>query len=381
MRAIVVGLGAMGLPAARVLAERGHNVVALDARTVGTAAGSSSGDSRIFRVAHAEPQLVELAARAHERWHELERRTGSELILRRGILERGDAVEATERALTEAGVGYERWSASKVGERFPELGRRDDTGALFQADAGTILARRSLKAELSLAQAAGARISEGEPVRQIAADSGRARVETDRRTLEADVVLVCAGPWLDSLLSPLRVAVPLVPAEAQVTYFSSPAAMLERPCLVEWYPDAEDCLYGMPTPRGYKLGLITWTRSWNPSGGAVKPSEQEVADLRMLAERTLPSLGAPTGSQACPVTLSADGKFVLDRRGPLVVAGGCTGQAFKFMPLLGELLADLAEERPRDPLIEQFRLDRPSLEGPIGSLRDLVMHAPHGERS
>ena len=40
--------------------------------------------------------------------------------------------------------------------------------------------------------------------------------------------------------------------------------------------------------------------------------------------------------------MTADEDFVLDREGRLVVGGGCSGQAFKFGPLLGDMLADLA---------------------------------------
>jgi glycine/D-amino acid oxidase-like deaminating enzyme len=167
---------------------------------------------------------------------------------------------------------------------------------------------------------------------------------------------------------------PLTPVPAQVTYFDSLAPTYERPCFVDWRAEIEECLYGMPTARGYKLGFLETTRSWDPEGGEIPVSDDEVELLAALVRRVLPGLAAPAGSQTCPVTLAADGKFILDRRGQLVLGAGCSGQAFKFMPLLGELLADLVEERPRDPLLEQFRLDRPGLERPVSSIRDLLLH-------
>ena len=60
--------------------------------------------------------------------------------------------------------------------------------------------------------------------------------------------------------------------------------------------------------------------------------------------------------------MTPDGDFVIDRRGPLVIAGGCAGHAFKFGPALGELVADLVEGRPR-PGTDRFALDRSGLEG------------------
>ncbi|WP_259362868.1 FAD-dependent oxidoreductase [Curtobacterium sp. ME12] len=45
---------------------------------------------------------------------------------------------------------------------------------------------------------------------------------------------------------------------------------------------------------------------------------------------------------SCLYDNSPDEDFVIDRVGPLNVATGFSGHGFKFAPLLGELLADLA---------------------------------------
>jgi sarcosine oxidase len=59
--------------------------------------------------------------------------------------------------------------------------------------------------------------------------------------------------------------------------------------------------------------------------------------------------------------MTADEDFVLDREGPVVVGGGCSGHAFKFGPLLGDLLAGLA--LGEEPAVERarFSLSRPAL--------------------
>jgi sarcosine oxidase len=58
--------------------------------------------------------------------------------------------------------------------------------------------------------------------------------------------------------------------------------------------------------------------------------------------------------------MTPDGDFAIDRRGPIVVAGGCSGHAFKFGPALGELVADIADDVARDELT-LFSLDRPAM--------------------
>ena len=52
---------------------------------------------------------------------------------------------------------------------------------------------------------------------------------------------------------------------------------------------------------------------------------------------------------------------MIDRVGPLVIASPCTGHGFKFAPLVGEVLADLAAGEPTSVPLDRFRADRPAL--------------------
>ena len=47
-------------------------------------------------------------------------------------------------------------------------------------------------------------------------------------------------------------------------------------------------------------------------------------------------------TDVAPITLTPDEQFVIDRQDQIVIGAGCSGHAFKFSPLLGRLLADLA---------------------------------------
>ena len=59
----------------------------------------------------------------------------------------------------------------------------------------------------------------------------------------------------------------------------------------------------------------------------------------------LPTFDAtPVRSEMCAWTESADDRFIIDRVGDVVVACGDSGQGFKFLPMFGEVLADLVEE-------------------------------------
>jgi sarcosine oxidase len=87
------------------------------------------------------------------------------------------------------------------------------------------------------------------------------------------------------------------------------------------------------------------------------PFEVEKAALGRLADYVahwLPGLDpTPLHAETCLFTSTPTSHFVLDRRGPIVVASPCSGHGFKFAPLIGRMVADLAlgAAEPRPPFL------------------------------
>jgi sarcosine oxidase len=50
----------------------------------------------------------------------------------------------------------------------------------------------------------------------------------------------------------------------------------------------------------------------------------------------------PVHTAECLYTTTPDESFVLERVGPVVIGSPCSGHGFKFTPLIGQRLADLA---------------------------------------
>ena len=122
-------------------------------------------------------------------------------------------------------------------------------------------------------------------------------------------------------------------------------------------------VYGMPEARGFKLGWATINPMTFWKASKVRPydRENELALVERVREDFPGFDPTPLHHEAGPITLVPDELFVIDRRGPIVVGAACIGHAFKFSPVLGELFADLAEERPLPPEARRFGLDRPTL--------------------
>jgi sarcosine oxidase len=125
--------------------------------------------------------------------------------------------------------------------------------------------------------------------------------------------------------------------------------------------------YGLPVPDAdgphsgaYKLSHHTPGPPFDPADDS--PFQDDPGLLKGLiavARRLLPALDpAPVATERCVYDNSADTDFVLDRVGRVVVGCGTSGHGFKFGPLLGELLADLAEDRTPAVDLSRFSLVR-----------------------
>ena len=372
MRCIVVGAGAWGLPAAAELAGRGHDVVLLDRYGIANPLSSSSGPTRLWRLTHPDRVRVRLARRSVEAMERLASRSGTEVFLRRGLLWRDDeSLPGVVSALEAEDVPHEVVAADDVARYFPGL-RPDGRGAVWQGDAGPVLAAASMRAQAGLLEAGGGTVETGAEVREVRTTPHGAEVVcADGRRFAGDVVVLAPGPGAQALLATLGVDLAMRPRLEQVVHVgdpAEPAAADELPCLFDGpRPGAGDGgaeepgMYSMPTPGvGYKLGLDRPVRELLPGDEDRTPDETLTS---LIVERVRRDLGALTpralDAQVCSWTMSPDGRFVIDRLpGGVVVACGDSGEGFKFSALMGIVLADLAEGRTPDDDVASFSLER-----------------------
>jgi sarcosine oxidase len=367
MKIVVIGGGAMGAPAAMTLAERGHDVVLLDRHGLPNAQGGSWFGLRSFRLSHSAPEDVRLAILALERFLDLQRRTGITTYRRLGILHLGTVVAPMSAALEACDVPIRHLDAAQVAKIFPEVRSRYDQPAMFQPDGGVNECVGFLQACSAVMTQHGAEISPKERAIALQPMRDGVLVFTERRRIHADVAIVAAGPWANELLAPVDLRLPLQPGLAQVSYFRGARGDdTERPSLMERTRSSDEAMYGLITPGiGYKLGFAVVDRDRAYTNLTARPLSMpmEQALVRRVREDFPGFHTGPIQTECGVVTLTPDDRFIIDRRGPIVIGAGCMGHAFKFAPVIGELLADLAEGRTLPAEAQRFRLDRPGLQG------------------
>jgi sarcosine oxidase len=341
---VVVGAGLLGLSAARALTRRGREVTVLERADVGHEGSGSKGSCRIFRLGYDDAGWVAAAMRAREPWAELEDERGRQLLQPAPHLTFGDQLDDVRAAMRAAGAAHEMLPAAEVAARFPELAIGGP--ALLEPESCVISADAALQA----LAAAGPDIRAGVTVTAIADDGRQVTAATTSGSVTASTAVVCAGPWTGALLAGSEIAVPSAPTMEQVGYLATAAGPGRGMPIFICHGPPEP--YGLPVPGGalYKIGF-------HHSGPVIEPDRQEQgADpalterLVSLARRYLPGLAPDlVRTERCVYDNSPDEDFIVDRAGRIVIGSGTSGHGFKFGPLLGEWLADLATGRGDGP--------------------------------
>ena len=371
---VICGLGATGSAALLHLARRGKRVLGLERYAPGHDRGSSHGGTRIFRLGYFEhPSYVPLLQRAHALWRDLEDAFGKPLLHTTGIAEigppDGGLVRGTLAAAQRHGLRHEMLAASELMRRFPAFRVPPGYVAVVQPAGGFLQVERSVTAQLALAISAGAEMRTAEVVRSIEPRGSGVRIVTDHRTIDAERAIVAAGPWLKSLLPEFA---GLLRVTRQVVGWFEPAdaALVADGRLPLFIIESRHGMhYGIPSHARANLGAGIKIAKHHHRDERVDPDcydrtilPQDEALIRAAIADHIPAAnGLLIAAQTCLYTMTADGDFLIDRlpgAPNIIIASPCSGHGFKFAPVIGEILADLATMGTTGHDISRFRLAR-----------------------
>ncbi|MBC5811708.1 MAG: N-methyl-L-tryptophan oxidase [Candidatus Eremiobacteraeota bacterium] len=351
--AIVAGLGGMGGAIAAHASAGGLRVLGLDRFPRGHDLGASSGGARMIRRAYFErPAYVPRVERAYELWHDLETRTGAQLLFPCGVLLAGHPDSAILAGALESaarhGVPIERLDAADIARRFAAFRPRADEAGVFEPGAGFLIAERATAAHLAMAEAHGADLRfECAVAGWEASDAGvRVRVASGE-TFEAGKLALAFGPWFDGFANDLGVELRIQrnvqclfdAAEPRFAPGAMPGFLVDR----AEYPAP---LYGFPN---FGAGLKA---AFHGFGATTRADELDrflsAADAEPLREHLdawVPGAAShAAGGKVCMYALTPDEDFAIGAHPDLpnvVVAGGFSGHGFKFASVVGEIGADL----------------------------------------
>jgi glycine/D-amino acid oxidase-like deaminating enzyme len=369
---VIVGGGVFGASAAIALRARGADVSILDEGPLPHPDASSTDISKLIRADYGKDVFyTELMEAALPRWRELNARLGATLFHETGLLvlsstplEAGSFERESWDLLTARGHPLERLSAQEIRARFPSWGEGAYQDGYVNPHAGWAESGKVVRALLDEAKRAGVRIREGARMKPIAQDGDGARVDgvelVTGEKIAASVVVIAAGAFTPIVVPEL--ADRLVPIAQNVMHFiPDDAAAFSPPSFIPWAADiARTGWYGFTHHEGVvKVANHGPGTPVDPAAPRIVPASAE-AKFRTFFERALPGLvRAPVArTRVCLYCDSFDGDFLVDRhptREGLVVASGGSGHAFKFAPVMGDMIADRVEGRGDGTWRERFR--------------------------
>ena len=368
--AIVIGVGGMGSSTLYHLARRGLKVLGLEQFEIPHELGSSHGYSRMIRYTLQEhPSYVPLVRRAYELWYELEQTVGETLVVTTGSVRAGPPDSDFYRGAIEScdlhQIPYEILNNTEVNRRFPGYQFPDGISSVYRADGGFVLPEMCIVGHAQAAEEAGATIHTEETVLGWEIQNDSVSIRTNREVYSAARLVVTAGAWAAKLVP--NVATYAIP-ERQVLGWFQP----ERPELFtpERFPvfgiwTEEGRYYGFPnySVPGFKIGKshhLFQKVDPDTMDREVHPEDEEV--LRRFTSRYFPlAAGELLDRKTCIYTNTPDEQFmigVLPDQPQVSVAAGFSGHGFKFASVIGEIMADLAQNGVTSHDIELFRLDR-----------------------
>jgi sarcosine oxidase / L-pipecolate oxidase len=370
---LIVGSGAFGVAAAVELRQRGHRVTLLDGGPVPHPLAASTDISKVVRIEYGNDEeytaLAEIARTAWLRWNEelfddpLYHEVGL-MKLTRAPMSPGSYEYDNYQSLLARGYRIERVAQHDIAVRFPAWNAGLYVDGYVNPRGGYVESGRAVEQLLRHAAAIGVEIHQHRPV--VALESAGPRI-VGVRTAEGEIVgagdvVIAAGAWTPVLLPELRSSMRSI---GQPVFHLAPSNpdMFKPPFFYVFSADSSQTgWYGFPLhPRANVVKIAHHGRGWpvDPVHDERKIPAAYVERFRAFLAEALPPLAAAeiVYSRCCLYCDTLDEDFWIARhpdRPGLTVAAGDSGHGFKFVPVLGGLIADAVEGIPNRRL-DRFR--------------------------
>jgi sarcosine oxidase len=358
---IVLGVGSMGSSACYQLAKRGFSVLGLEQFDIPHELGSHAGQSRLIRKAYGEgSDYVPLLERAYQNWKTLESETGSQVYYKTGLAYFGAQDDPFLKTVKSSSVKYKipvkNLTVAECDRKFPQFKIPRNFERLEEPDAGFITPERSVLLYVEQAILKGAVIRAKEKVLEWRREAGSVTVVTDRATYKAGKLVITAGPWAGKIIPGLASRLTVT---RQAVAWMKPRkwekfTLGKFPC---WILENKGYdFYGFPIlpvgtfggPVGLKLALhYPGADTTDPDAvNRNKKDSDEKILIEFLDEFIPDGYENTIVMKTCLYTNSPDHDFIIDYLSgfdkDVVFATGFSGHGFKFVSVVGEILADLA---------------------------------------
>ena len=367
---IVVGGGIFGTSAARELKKRGHSVTLFDSGPLPNPDASSSDISKTIRADYgADRFYAKLATQAITGWHQWNEESGQTLYEETGNLwltpqpmTKGQFEFESCRVLSELNYPIEPLGKSEIQKRFPAWKEAGYAHGYYNPRGGWAKSTRTVAWLLEKATEEGVILRQNNGMTELLehVDQVEGIITQDGTEHRSDLVIIATGAWTPRLLPWMAQILKSVAQPVYHFQLADPTAY-QGTQFPQWGANvSETGWYGFPAQQEGILKVAHHGRGIPMNFGDDQSVFPEMdKKFRDFLSSSFPELrDAPiVKRRLCFYCDSLDGDFWIDHdagRENLVIATGGSGHGFKFGPVLGEIIADVAEQKS-NPWAYRFR--------------------------
>lgn len=344
--AIVVGAGIAGVSTALHLLRRGASVTLIDRWEPGHSRASSTDYNRVIRAIHGRDEFYTNWVReARLRWLELQAESGQKLYYECGALilateGKCDWEDDTCATFDKLGVPYYVFRDDELRARFPQFKTDDISYAIYEPEAGMIMAHRAVRTLLDLYLKEGGKLKRG----HVKTDD-QERLHLDGKPLEADLIVVATGPWMADMyprfIKPISTVVGV-----NVLYTSTPdgSTAFDQENMPCWIDHGQGS-FGLSSVEGSGVkAAVVIPDKIDLDNDERLIRRETLARTRRYIERRFPGLVGErvVDSKFNQLIITPDTNFIVDwhpEHENVLLAGGCSGHLFKHAPVFGDFVA------------------------------------------
>lgn len=372
---IVIGLGSMGASTLYHLAKQDLKVLGIEQFEITHQLGSHSGQTRIVRKSYFEhADYVPLLERAYHGWDQIYQETGTKLFHRTGLTYFGKEYHPVIRGVKNSAELYSipLESSSNEEETYP-FTIPSNYKKIIEPDAGFVLSELTIKTYVSEAKKIGAENRINEKVEDWKLIGEEVLVSTNKGTYKAKKLIVTAGAYVQKLIpefgNKLTVTRQFLawikPKNSEIFELGN------FPCWMISDDKYEGVFYGFPILSQKVFGgngLLKVAHHY--VGDEIEPSDLNKMNTDTESEKMktvlkkylLDAYGNIESMSTCMYTNSKDDHFIIDflpeSNNQIILATGFSGHGFKFVPVIGEILCNMAIRGKKENSISFLGLER-----------------------
>lgn len=358
---IIIGVGSMGSSACFFLASWGYKVLGIEQFAISHDRGSHSGQSRIIRKAYFEhPDYVPLLNRAYENWKTLEESTGEQVFYRTGLIyfakKNHSSIKGIKESASLYNIPVNILDHLSVQEQFPQFDLPLGFENIFEPDAGFITPGKAISIYAEQAIKMGAAIHFNERVLEWEKTNNTFIITTDKEIYRCNKLVITSGARTNKMFPALTQTIKIT---RQLMAWITPKnpidfSLNKFPCWMIADDEKPGMYYGFPAlpietfgkPGGLKLAYHYPGQDTDPDNVNRHINKEEVDILLYCLEKYLPGcFESILSTQTCLYSNTPDENFIIDflpgYEKQVAIACGFSGHGFKFVSVVGEILAEL----------------------------------------